>query len=538
MYKDQLLQEKLAEMESGKPVDQVLQNLPDGMADLKEMIMLVSDIQQSKQPSLSPDARKHFTTIRKNMKTQKSTKIPKWEWALLGTVTALLIIVTITAGVLILRTVQPASAASLDNIQGVVGIKTVNGDWNVGVNNTQIKEGTTLRTYSDSTADLHLPDGSVINMDADTLISIDKFSWNRNGTLEFLVSTQSGGITNTVVPLNGSSSYYHVRTPGGLVTVHGTEFQVYALDNKQSIVNVVHGNVQVDNQSGSVDLTTGQMTLASTTNSPSKPIYSFNYDGSISSKTSNSITLDGTEIKLTGDTKAVNSPILNANVHVIGHFDADGNQVADLIVPGNGKNDHKMFTGTVSAINDTIWTIGSSTVTVLPGTKVNGSPVTGSVVKVWFSVAADGTWQADKIVNTSDEADIEAAEETTTPSPTVVETPTVTDGTTTPTLPAGTSTPGPRTNGICGSDTQQPEAVTLAERYGTTYEVIMGWFCRNNGFGEIDLAYQLSAEFGKPVEEVFAMRETGLGWGQIRHELEGNGKPTKQPKVENTRKPH
>jgi hypothetical protein len=538
MDKDQLLQEKLAEMEAGKSVENVLQNLPDDMADLRELIVLANNVQHSKQPSLSPDTRKQFTDMRLKMKIQKSSKFPKWEWALLGTVTALLIIVTITAGALILGTIQPVSAASLDNIQGVVAVKTVNGDWTVGVNNTRIQEGTTLRTYSDSTADLHLPDGSVINMYADTLISIDKFSWNRNGTLEFLVCTQSGGITNTVVPLKGSSSYFHVRTPGGLVTVHGTEFQVYALDNKQSIVNVVHGNVQVENQSGSVDLTTGQMTLASTLNSPSEPVYSFNYDGSVTSTTSSGITLDGTEISLTGDTKAVNPPELNSNVHVIGHFDANGNQVADLIVPGNGKNDHKMFTGTVSAINDTIWTIGSSAVIVLPGTKINGSPQVDSTVKVWFHVATDGTWQADKIVNTADETDIEAAEETTTPSPTVETTPTATDGTLQPTLPAGTATPEPRTNGICGSDAQQPHAVTLAERYGTTYEVIMGWFCRNYGFGEIDLAYQLSAEFGKPVEGIFAMRETGLGWGQIRQELEGKVKPTKQPKPENTRKPH
>ena len=396
-----------------------------------------------------------------------------------------------------------------------MALKTVNGDWAIGVDRSKVREGTTVRTYADSTADLRLPDGSVINMDADTLITIDKFSWNRNGTLEFLVSTQSGGITNTVVPLKGSSSYYNVRTPGGLVTVHGTEFQVYALDDLQSIVNVVHGNVQVENQSGTVDLTTGQMTLASTTESPSEPVYSFNYNGSITSTSGDGISLDGSVINLTDDTKTVNSPEVNSNVRVIGHFDADGNQVADIIVPANGKNVRKMFTGTVSAINDPVWTIGSSTVTVLPETKINGSPEVGSTVKVWFHVAQDGTWQADKIVNAEDEAEVEAAEETETPESDVEATATATDGTLEPTLPAGTETPEPRTTGICSTDAtqQQPHAVTLAERYGVTYEVIMGWFCKNNGFGEIDLAYQLSIESGKPVEEIFAMRRIRNGLG-------------------------
>ena len=83
---------------------------------------------------------------------------------------------------------------------------------------------------------------------------------------------------------------------------------------------------------------------------------------------------------------------------------------------------------------------------------------------------------------------------------------------------------------------EQPHAVTLAERYGTTYDVIMGWFCKNNGFGEIDLAYQLSDEFGKSVDEIFEMRESGMGWGRIRQELEGRERPTKEPKVERTKK--
>lgn len=547
MNKDQLYQEKIAEIESGRPVSDVLNEIPEQMADLKELILLSNQIRQETHPVFSTVAKnKQFQKVRLSMNKKSTFQTPSWQWGLLATVVALLMVVIVAGAAVMLLATQPVSAASLQNIQGVVAVKTVNGDWAIGMNNMRVKEGVTLRTYADSTADLRLPDGSVINMEPDTLISVDKFSWNRNGTLEFLVSAQSGGITNTVVPLKGSDSYYHVRTPGGLVTVHGTEFEVYALDNRQSIVNVVHGDVQVENQSGSVDLSTGQMTLASTTNSPSEPVFSFNYNGTVTSAAGDTISLDGSAINLTGETKIVNQPVLNATVHILGHFDANGNQVADIVVPGNGKNVRKSFTGTVGAINGDTWTIGQSTVVVGSGTKVNGSPDVNSVVKVWFHVGTDGTWQADKVVNTSDEAVVAAADAGETP--TVEDTPTVPEGSTTttpgdnpngtPTIPVETATQAPRTNGVCAIDaSQQPNALTLAQRYGTTYEVIMGWFCRNNGFGEIDLAYQLSAQFGKPVDEIFALRETGLGWGQIRQQLEG-GKPTKQPKVENTRKPH
>jgi hypothetical protein len=66
-----------------------------------------------------------------------------------------------------------------------------------------------------------------------------------------------------------------------------------------------------------------------------------------------------------------------------------------------------------------------------------------------------------------------------------------------------------------------PHAETLAGEYDTTVDVIMGWFCQGYGFGEIEQAYQLSQESGKSVEEIFAMREQGMGWGAIKKELSG-----------------
>ena len=62
----------------------------------------------------------------------------------------------------------------------------------------------------------------------------------------------------------------------------------------------------------------------------------------------------------------------------------------------------------------------------------------------------------------------------------------------------------------------------LAQEFGVSYEEIMGWFCQGFGFGEIDLAYSLSLEYGVPVTDIFAMREAGEGWGNIKKYLEPN----------------
>jgi hypothetical protein len=63
----------------------------------------------------------------------------------------------------------------------------------------------------------------------------------------------------------------------------------------------------------------------------------------------------------------------------------------------------------------------------------------------------------------------------------------------------------------------------LANKYGVPYEEIMGWFCQHFGFGEIDLAYGWSveyAEYGVLPADLFAMKSSGMGWGQVRQYLE------------------
>ena len=73
-----------------------------------------------------------------------------------------------------------------------------------------------------------------------------------------------------------------------------------------------------------------------------------------------------------------------------------------------------------------------------------------------------------------------------------------------------------------GTQKAHPEAITLSERYNVPYEEIMERFCQHYGFGEIDLVYSLSAETGTPVDEIFEMRESGMGWGEIKALLQPN----------------
>ncbi|MCL4858265.1 MAG: hypothetical protein KJZ93_02615 [Caldilineaceae bacterium] len=66
---------------------------------------------------------------------------------------------------------------------------------------------------------------------------------------------------------------------------------------------------------------------------------------------------------------------------------------------------------------------------------------------------------------------------------------------------------------------RHPVLSTLATKNNTAYSKLMEWFCQGMGIGEIQLAYDLSARTGVPIEEVIALRLQGLGWGQVMIEL-------------------
>lgn len=89
-------------------------------------------------------------------------------------------------------------------------------------------------------------------------------------------------------------------------------------------------------------------------------------------------------------------------------------------------------------------------------------------------------------------------------------------------IPRPTSTPIPQPTVTPTSpptcdldDVEQLVVKKLAIRYGVSEEEIAYWFCQGYGFGEIAIAYEISLRTDYTVEELFAMREEGLGWGEI-----------------------
>jgi hypothetical protein len=88
----------------------------------------------------------------------------------------------------------------------------------------------------------------------------------------------------------------------------------------------------------------------------------------------------------------------------------------------------------------------------------------------------------------------------------------------------GTATAEAETEKDCMSKTSHPVATRIAKQYGVSYAEIMNWHCQGRGFGEIMKAYalaKLTSTSANPltVEQIFAMRAEGKGWGVILKEL-------------------
>lgn len=116
---------------------------------------------------------------------------------------------------------------------------------------------------------------------------------------------------------------------------------------------------------------------------------------------------------------------------------------------------------------------------------------------------------------------------TPTPSITPTITPTVTTTITATETVTPTETPTPEETeepeDLCTGAQPHPTGLRLANTYFVPYDEIMGWFCQGFGFGEIDRAYSLSLQYNMPVADIFAMKSSGMGWGQIKKQLQETG---------------
>jgi hypothetical protein len=438
----------------------------------------------------------------------------------------MLAMVTLAAFGLWMAGPRSARAATLMELSGQVEVAVDAGDWHLAQEGERIGEGVRIRTGDSSSATLLFYEGSRATLSADTDLSISRLGGTWNKVLKVGLSQHAGQTSHNVVPLHSSDGRYQVLTPSGLASVRGTVFKVAVSADGQSRFAVESGRVWVSQADTQVVLAAGQATASHPYDVLQDPAYQFSLSGVVTSIEGATWTVNDVPFQVTSETITTGAPQFGSYVLVEGRVLEDDSRVADTVTVINDHEETSSFTGVLESMDGLVWKVSGTDILVNDQTELSDGLAVNDPVKVKFIVLADDRWLAVEIEKLDEDHEEPPAPVVETPGPSSVVTPTLPVSGTIMSTPEVTST----LVTDCTGSNPHPTGQKLAQRYGVPYEEIMGWFCQRFGFGEIDLAYGLNLQSGVPVADIFAMRSTGLGWGQIKAQLK-NVTPTPIPTI-------
>jgi hypothetical protein len=264
--------------------------------------------------------------------------------------------------------------------------------------------GQHVRTGSLSSVQLSFGDGSLVNLDAASELSIDELDAGSQGQPRVIAMTQvSGKSQHSVAPASITNSRYEVHTPGGIATAKGTEFSVWMLPDQTSYLNVIKGAVVVIAAQVTVTVNPGQMTTWMIDHSPAVPSGYLSGEGPVT-QTGESWIISGLTFKSQANTVQTGTIHLGDLVAFEGHLLADGSRILDRVVllqpsPTN----HFRMRGAAEKITATAWTVNGLAISVTPQTQIEIGIVEGNPVWVEGVILTSGVFQAEQIRKADDE---------------------------------------------------------------------------------------------------------------------------------------
>jgi len=523
---DERLQEYLSAVETGTRRDSSVLPVDDQDGEMKQLITLAQSIRamEHPRPQLSRLQAQASMKSKLHQRSQRSSPLQilfanSWAKIALGSLLvgfvaiAFFSIVALAVAGAWLAGPRTAQAATLIEIAGAVESISHNELWQGVANGDQVGEGQILRTGAESSATLVFYDGSRMVLGPDTEIVINKLDGSWGKALKAEIEQVSGKTTNSVVPLQGWGSYYRVQTPTGMTNVLGTVFSVSVDESGTTRVAVDKGEVRFSEGKQEVLVAAGQATTAHPEQSLLTPTYQFSLQGQLMSIDGDLWKVNDVLFSITNATDLEGNPQVGNQVLVEGRILGGDERVADHIEVIDDEDSSSTFTGVLRSMEGSPWLVDNIEIVVDQGTERDDDLEIGDTVEVTFIVLSGGSWYALEIEGLKeileDEQELETSEE-----------------------PLLDSEPADPVTDCTGAD-PHPKGQVLADRYQVEYEEIMGWFCQRFGFGEIELAYQLSEQSGMAVGDIFALRRTGLGWGQIKNDLR-NVTVTPSPEVTTT----
>ena len=152
--------------------------------------------------------------------------------------------VVAVVGAWVVSSAQAAEAgkAVVRSIRGQAQYQEAGGQWLPLKVGQVLKAGSTVRTASDSNADLFMDhNGPVVRLVENTTLGLEKLNYTATG-VDMIIETQldlkSGRIIGVVRKM-ADQSKYEIKTPNGVAGIRGTEYDITAT----SVLRVVSGSM-------------------------------------------------------------------------------------------------------------------------------------------------------------------------------------------------------------------------------------------------------------------------------------------------------
>lgn len=417
---DDTLQNALADIESGTPLETVLTTLPPDDQGLGELLRLADALRTVPQPApnfIQAQANQQrilraaqqtspWPTNNGHKSAKHAPRVlqPLSRMTVFGIAGAAVLLLVMIAGAVglgfYITGPSAAKAATVMDISGQVQVASLTSStnpWKPLANGELLRSGQRIKTGPDSDVTLVFFDGSRTNLGPNSDVTLSRLSGKYGNVINIELYQQAGETANSVVPFRSQKASFLIKTPSGQAAVRGTRFNVIVAQSGETLFSVNTGKVLVSNANSQVSLVSGQASEAMPGKSPTDPAYQFSVQGTVATIHDHTWVVAGVEFIVSDQTQIGDGLGQGSNVLVQGRIVANGDWVADSIEPSSSTQQVLSFTGQIESMQGDTWIISGISIKVDSSTDKSEGLVVGDSVQVTYIAQDEGTRLALKI---------------------------------------------------------------------------------------------------------------------------------------------
>src|SRR5438552_7091237 len=164
------------------------------------------------------------------------------------------------------------AAAVLTVISGDVLMRSAGADFSSATDGAVLYVGSTIRTSADARAIITLFEGSTVELEPASDITIEEAT-RRSGSTIIELAQSLGRSWHVVTHLTTADSRYEVKTPAATASVRGTAFEVVVDDSSTTTVTTTEGRVATADAAATTEVlvTPDQTTTVRQNSAPEPP---------------------------------------------------------------------------------------------------------------------------------------------------------------------------------------------------------------------------------------------------------------------------